>query len=172
MFILERLKHSVESMVDLSEDRSAARVLVVAGVLVTALCWYVAIAMPELVVIEDESSGRRTRFMALLIMIVTIAGPFIAVQALWTLLSREDPTSEGMESDPTFSFMARVRLPGVFELLRPALSAGNAGSGRPDNASRNERSARDGFTLHRIPPRLGAAAPAPAIKPLARALVR
>jgi hypothetical protein len=126
MFILERLKHSVESMVDLSEDRSAARVLVVAGVLVTALCWYVAIAMPELVVIEDESSGRRTRFMALLIMIVTIAGPFIAVQALWTLLSREDPTSEGMESDPTFSFMARARADRQRRVLLSAAIAGVA----------------------------------------------
>jgi hypothetical protein len=60
---------------------------------------------------------------------------------------------------------ARVRLPGggafelsgVFELrrafelrwaLRPALGAGNAGSGGPSGPS-SERSARDGFGLHR-----------------------
>ena len=126
MSIVERLKHSAESLATLSEDRSAAPVLAVAGVIVTALCWYVAIAMPELVASDDEFPGPRSRIMALLIAFVTIAGPFLAVRGASTLASREDATSEETGSDPTFSFMARARADRQRRVLLTAAIAGVA----------------------------------------------
>jgi hypothetical protein len=126
MMRIERLKHSAESLVGLSEDRSAAWILAVAGVLVTALCWYVALAMPDLVVSVDEFPGGRSRAMVLLIVFVTIAGPFLAVRGALTLLSREDATSDESGSDPTFNFMVRARADRQRRVLLTAAIAGVA----------------------------------------------
>lgn len=114
MDFFERVTTGVEGLIELTEDRRYAWLLAAAGLLVTAVCWYVALGAPDLMQslygpsAADDDGPRRgpLRLVAILTALVTIGGPFIAIQAAASAFAPDGSRSEA-GSDPVFNYMAR-----------------------------------------------------------------
>jgi hypothetical protein len=114
--MFERIKVSLGNLLDMAENRRYAWLVAIAGLLVTASCWYIALGEPELAqglfqsagISQDELHGRPSRLIGLLILLITVGVPFFAVQAAVSLFGRGIAEAED-ESDPVFVFVARNR---------------------------------------------------------------
>lgn len=117
MDFFERITTGAGALLDLTEDRRYAWLLAAAGLLLTALCWYVALGAPDLVesllgsrsVGDDGFQSRPSRLVGTVLLLITVGAPFIAIQAASTAFAPDDAGAAAEELDPAFGFLARSR---------------------------------------------------------------
>ena len=109
MTVLDRAVDLVGTTLDLGEDRRRAWFVSLAGVVATALCWWIAIVVSVPAQAVLDRSDRTGVLIGLAFLLVVIAGPFVAAFAALQAISPK-PASAA-ETEP--AFMARN--PGLAE---------------------------------------------------------